>query len=41
MSGTLDIESLGVFQVFTGGGTGSGFLVAPGRLVTNSHVVAP
>ncbi len=37
----LDIESLGVFQVFTGAGTGSGFLVDPRHLVTNCHVVAP
>jgi serine protease Do len=41
MSGAFDIESFGVFQVFTGGGTGSGFLIAPDRLVTNCHVVAP
>jgi serine protease Do len=38
---TLDIEKLGVFQVFTGGGTGSGFLIAPQLLLTNAHVVAP
>lgn len=37
----LDIESLGVFQVFTGGGTGSGFLVDQHNLLTNCHVVAP
>jgi serine protease Do len=38
---TLDIESLGVFQVFTGGGTGSGFLIDRHLLLTNCHVVAP
>ena len=38
---TLDIEKLGVFQVFTGGGTGSGFLLDERLLVTNCHVVAP
>ncbi|MBK9033990.1 MAG: trypsin-like peptidase domain-containing protein [Myxococcales bacterium] len=36
-----NISDLGVFQVFTGGGTGSGFLITPTLLVTNSHVVAP
>ena len=41
MSTTLDIETLGVFQVFTGGGTGSGFLIDDRLLVTNCHVVAP
>jgi serine protease Do len=41
VSETLDIEKLGVYQVFTGGGTGSGFLIAPDLLVTNCHVVAP
>ncbi len=41
MSATLDIETFGVFQVFTGGGTGSGFLIDRNLLVTNSHVVAP
>jgi serine protease Do len=35
------IEELGVFQVFTGGGTGTGFLIAKNLLVTNCHVVAP
>jgi serine protease Do len=39
MSTTLDIEKLGVFQVFTGGGTGSGFLLSPRLLLTNCHVV--
>jgi serine protease Do len=37
----LDIESLGVFQVFTGGGTGSGFLIDRHLLLTNCHVVEP
>jgi serine protease Do len=41
MSGGLDIERLGVFQIFTGTGTGSGFLLAPTLLLTNSHVVSP
>ncbi len=41
MSKTLDIEKLGVFQVFTGGGTGSGFLLDASTLITNCHVVAP
>lgn len=41
MSTTLDIGKLGVFQVFTGGGTGSGFLIDDRLLVTNCHVVAP
>ncbi|MEZ4399554.1 MAG: serine protease [Kofleriaceae bacterium] len=35
------LTELGVFQVFTGGGTGSGFLIEPTLLVTNCHVVAP
>lgn len=35
------IDSLGVFQVYTGSGTGSGFLIDPRHLLTNSHVVAP
>jgi serine protease Do len=35
------IETLGVFQVFTGDGTGSGFLIDQRLLVTNCHVVAP
>jgi len=38
---SLEIETFGVFQVFTGGGTGSGFLVTPTLLVTNCHVVEP
>ncbi len=36
-----DIESLGVFQIFTGGGTGSAFLVDSRHLVSNCHVVSP
>jgi putative serine protease PepD len=36
-----DIEQLGVFQVFTGGGTGSGFLIDKHLLITNCHVVEP
>ncbi len=35
------IDELGVFQIFTGGGTGTGFLIAPNLIVTNCHVVAP
>lgn len=38
---TLDIEGLGVFQVFTGGGTGTGFLLTDRLLLTNCHVVEP
>ena len=41
MSTTFDIDKLGVFQVFTGGGTGSGFLIEDRLLLTNCHVVAP
>jgi serine protease Do len=41
MSDFSEIEALGVFQVFTGGGTGSGFLIDERHLVTNCHVVAP
>jgi serine protease Do len=40
MSGS-EIDQLGVFQVFTGSGTGSGFLIAKNVLLTNCHVVAP
>ena len=40
MSATFDLEGLGVFQVFTGGGTGSGFLLDERFLLTNCHVVA-
>ena len=36
-----EIEQLGVYQVYTGGGTGSGFLIDERHLVTNAHVVAP
>src|SRR6478672_10508910 len=36
----LEIEKLGVFQVFTGGGTGTGFLIEPKLLLTNCHVVS-
>ena len=35
------IEQLGVYQVYTGTGTGSGFLIDPTHLVTNCHVVSP
>src|SRR5262245_35699096 len=38
---SLDIESLGVYQVFTGGGTGTAFLIGERLLLTNCHVVAP
>jgi len=41
MNDAFDIEALGVFQVFTGSGTGSGFLIDQNHLVTNCHVVAP
>ncbi|MFO0617643.1 MAG: S1C family serine protease [Polyangiaceae bacterium] len=41
MDDTFDIEDIGVFQVFTGAGTGSGFLIDDRHLVTNCHVVAP
>jgi serine protease Do len=41
MSTTLDIDTFGVFQVFTGGGTGSGFLIDRKLLLTNCHVVEP
>jgi serine protease Do len=41
MSDPSTIEQLGVFQVFTGGGTGTGFLISPTVLITNCHVVAP
>jgi serine protease Do len=36
-----DIEHLGVYQVYTGSGTGSGFLIDARHLLTNCHVVAP
>jgi serine protease Do len=35
------IEQLGVFQVYTGDGTGTGFLVDNNLLLTNCHVVEP
>ncbi|MFB9067489.1 trypsin-like peptidase domain-containing protein [Pseudofulvimonas gallinarii] len=35
------IDQLGVFQVYTGNGTGTGFLIDERHLLTNSHVVAP
>jgi serine protease Do len=40
-AGPSDPTDYGVYQVFTGGGTGSGFLIDPHHLVTNTHVVAP
>ena len=36
-----EIEQLGIFQLYTGLGTGSGFLIDARHLLTNSHVVAP
>jgi serine protease Do len=36
-----DLDKFGVFQVFTGDGTGSGFLIDKTHLVTNCHVVTP
>jgi serine protease Do len=36
-----DIEKLGIYQVYTGLGTGSGFLIDAQHLLTNCHVVAP
>jgi len=36
-----EIERLGVYQIYTGRGTGSGFLIDSRHLVTNCHVVAP
>jgi serine protease Do len=36
-----EIEQLGVYQIFTGGGTGTGFLISKRLLLTNCHVVAP
>ena len=36
-----DIEHLGIYQVYTGSGTGSGFLIDSTHLLTNSHVVSP
>ena len=37
----FDIEAAGVFQIFTGSGTGTGFLVDSKHLLTNCHVVEP
>lgn len=36
-----DIDRLGVYQVYTGTGTGSGFLIDDTHLLTNCHVVQP
>lgn len=36
-----DIETLGVYQVYTGLGTGTGFLIDERHMLTNCHVVAP
>lgn len=36
-----DIQRLGIYQVYTGSGTGSGFLIDATHLVTNHHVVQP
>jgi serine protease Do len=38
---TDDISGIGVYQVYTGTGTGSGFLIDSNHLLTNCHVVAP
>jgi serine protease Do len=38
---SFEIEQLGVFQIFTGGGTGTGFLIDEKTLLTNCHVVEP
>jgi serine protease Do len=35
------IERLGVYQVYTGAGTGTGFLIDENHLLTNCHVVEP
>lgn len=35
------VDALGVYQVYTGSGTGSGFLIDDRHFVTNAHVVAP
>lgn len=35
------IENLGIFQVYTGTGTGTGFLIDERHLLTNCHVVTP
>lgn len=36
-----EIDALGVYQVYTGSGTGSGFLIDANHLLTNCHVVQP
>ena len=36
-----DIEKFGIYQVYTGLGTGSGFLIDATHLLTNCHVTAP
>lgn len=36
-----DIDGLGVYQVYTGTGTGTGFLIDETHLLTNAHVVQP
>lgn len=36
-----DIQTLGVYQVYTGAGTGSGFLIDDRHLLTNCHVTTP
>lgn len=41
MSLHSEIERLGVYQVYTGTGTGTGFLIDTRHLLTNSHVVSP
>ncbi len=42
MPANLDqLQQLGVHQVFTGAGTGSGFLIDDRHLLTNCHVVEP
>jgi len=41
MTAADDIQRLGVYQVYTGAGTGSGFLIDATHLLTNCHVVAP
>ncbi len=41
MNDINELEALGVYQIFTGGGTGSGFLIDPQHLLTNAHVVFP
>jgi serine protease Do len=36
-----DLAALGIHQIYTGSGTGSGFLIDAQHLLTNAHVVAP